>query len=175
MKLARILLADDDLHVLATINKLLRTDFEIVDMVTDGPSLVAAALEFRPDVIVTDISMPKMNGIEAIRQIRGFLPGVKCIFLTMHGTSGYRREAQNVGAIGYVLKSLSPGGVEPGDSPCHWKFCIARLGRKRHSHSQPGQALPSIAESCERGLRSHIWCVRQPHLFIEVDDAGVHC
>jgi DNA-binding NarL/FixJ family response regulator len=105
MKRARILLADDDLHVLATVNNLLRTDFEIVEMVSDGPSLVAAALEFRPDVIVTDISMPKMNGIEAIRQIRGFLPGVKCIFLTMHGASGYRREAQNVGATGYVLKS----------------------------------------------------------------------
>jgi DNA-binding NarL/FixJ family response regulator len=105
MKQARILLADDDLHVLATVHKLLQTDFEIVDMVSDGPSLVAAALEFRPDVIVTDISMPKMNGIEAIRQIRGFLPGVKCIFLTMHGASGYRREAQNVGASGYVLKS----------------------------------------------------------------------
>jgi DNA-binding NarL/FixJ family response regulator len=104
MKQVRILLADDDLHVLATVNKLLRTDFEVVDMVSDGPSLVAAALEFRPDVIVTDISMPKMNGIEAVRQIRGFLPGVKCIFLTMHGDSGYRREAQNVGATGYVLK-----------------------------------------------------------------------
>jgi len=105
MKQARILLADDDLHVLATVNKLLRTDFEIVDMVSDGPSLVAAALKFRPDVIVTDISMPKMNGIEALRQIRCFLPGVKCIFLTMHGASGYRREAQNVGATGYILKS----------------------------------------------------------------------
>ena len=105
MKQARILLADDNLHVLATVNKLLQTDFEIVAMVSDGPSLVAAAIEFRPDVIVTDISMPKMNGIEAIRQIRGFLPGVKCIFLTMHGASGYRREAQNAGATGYVLKS----------------------------------------------------------------------
>jgi|SRR5580704_5129039 DNA-binding NarL/FixJ family response regulator len=105
MKQPRILLADDDLRVLATINKLLRKEFEIVDMVSDGPSLVAAALEFHPDVIVTDISMPKMNGLEALRQIRGFLPGIKCIFLTMHAASGYRREAQNVGATGYVLKS----------------------------------------------------------------------
>ncbi len=105
MKQARILLADDDLHVLATINKLLRKEFEIVHMVSDGLSLVAAALEFRPDVIVTDISMPKMNGFEALRQIRGFLPGVRCIFLTMHAASGYRREAQKVGATGYILKS----------------------------------------------------------------------
>ena len=105
MKRARILLADDDLHVLATVNKMLQTDFEIVDMVSDGPSLVAAAFNFRPDVIITDISMPKMNGIEAIRQIRGLLPKIKCIFLTMHGASYYRREAQTVGAVGYVLKS----------------------------------------------------------------------
>ena len=68
MKRARILLADDDLHVLATVDKLLQTDFEIVDMVSDGPRLVAAAFKLQPDVIVTDISMPKMNGIEAIRQ-----------------------------------------------------------------------------------------------------------
>ena len=98
-------MADDDLCVLATVNKLLQTDFEIVDMVSDGPSLVAAAFKFQPDVIVTDISMPKMNGIEAIRQIRRFLPAIKCIFLTMHGANGYRREAQSVGATGYVLKS----------------------------------------------------------------------
>ena len=91
--------------MLATIHKLLRTDFDIVDMVSDGPFLVEAAFDFRPDVIVTDISMPKMNGIEAVRRIRGFLPGVKFIFLTMHGANGYRREAQNVGATGYVLKS----------------------------------------------------------------------
>jgi CheY-like chemotaxis protein len=105
MKQARILLADDDLHVLATVNNLLRPDFEIVDMVSDGPSLVAAALEFRPDVIVTDISMPIMNGIEAVRRIRGSLPGIKFIFLTMHAANAYRREAQSVGGAGYVLKS----------------------------------------------------------------------
>ncbi len=99
------MLADDDLHVLATVHKLLQTDFEIVDMVSDGSALVAAAFKLQPDVIITDISMPKLNGIEAIRQIRGLLPGIKCIFLTMHGASGYRREARSVGATGYVLKS----------------------------------------------------------------------
>jgi DNA-binding NarL/FixJ family response regulator len=59
----------------------------------------------QPDVIVTDITMPIMNGIEAVRKIRGALPGIKCIFLTMHGAIGYRREAQSLGAAGYVLKS----------------------------------------------------------------------
>ena len=105
VKRARILLADDDLQVLAAVNKLLQTEFEIVDMVSDGSALVTAAFKLQPDVIITDISMPKLNGIEAIRQIRGFLPAIKCIFLTMHGANGYRKEAQRVGSTGYVLKS----------------------------------------------------------------------
>ena len=105
MKRTRILLADDDLLMLATTHKLLQGDFDVVDMVSDGRSLVEAAFKLQPDVIVTDISMPKMNGIEAVRRIRSSLPGIKFIFLTMHATSGYRREAQSVGAAGYVLKS----------------------------------------------------------------------
>ena len=105
MKRTRILLADDDLQMLAAISKFLRADFEVVDMVSDGHSLVEAAFKLRPDVIVTDISMPKLNGIEAVRQIRGSLPGTRCIFLTMHDTHGYRKEAQSAGGAGYVLKS----------------------------------------------------------------------
>ena len=105
MKRTRILLADDDLLMLAAISKLLLADFEVVDMVSDGHSLVGAALKLQPDVIVTDISMPQMNGMEAVRKIRGFLPGIKFIFLTMHGAQGYRREAESLGAAGYVLKS----------------------------------------------------------------------
>jgi len=105
MKRTRILLADDDLLMLTATGKLLQADFEVVGMVSDGNSLVEAALKLQPDVVVTDISMPKMNGIEAVRIIRGTLPGIKFIFLTMHGARGYRREAQSVGAAGYVLKS----------------------------------------------------------------------
>jgi DNA-binding NarL/FixJ family response regulator len=105
MKQPRILLADDDLHVLASVNKLLREEFEIVDMVSNGHLLVEAAFKLRPDVIVTDISMPIMSGIEAVRRIRGSLPGIRFIFLTMHAATAYRKEAQSVGPAGYVLKS----------------------------------------------------------------------
>src|SRR5579864_3043737 len=69
MKRTRILLADDDLPMLAAISKLLQAEFEVVGMVSDGHSLVEAAFTLQPDVIVTDISMPKMNGIEAVRKI----------------------------------------------------------------------------------------------------------
>jgi DNA-binding NarL/FixJ family response regulator len=105
MKRPRIVLDDDDLHMLATTHKLLRADFDVVDMVSNGHLLVEAAFELRPDVIVTDISMPIMGGIEAVRRIRGSLPGIRFIFLTMHAANAYRREAQSVGAAGYVLKS----------------------------------------------------------------------
>jgi DNA-binding NarL/FixJ family response regulator len=104
MKRTRVLLADDDLHMRACINKMLRAEFEIVDAVSDGGLLVEAALKLRPDVVVTDIAMPTMNGMEAARMIHRALPDIKFIFLTMHDGNGYRREAQSIGAAGYVLK-----------------------------------------------------------------------
>jgi len=107
MNRTRILLADDDLHMQASVYTLLHVDFEIVGTASDGLSLVEAALRLRPDVIVTDISMPGMNGFEAVRLIRQILPDIKFIFLTMHNGNSYRREARTVGAAGYVLKSAA--------------------------------------------------------------------
>ena len=104
-KRIRVLLADDDLPMLAAIHRLLKPDFEIVDMVSDGRSLLEAAVKLRPDVIVSDISMPELNGIEAARAIRRSLPEVRIIFLTMHGNRSYRAAATNLGVSGYVLKS----------------------------------------------------------------------
>jgi DNA-binding NarL/FixJ family response regulator len=104
-KRIRILLADDDLRVRKMARELLQAEFDVVDVVSDGEALVAAALRLRPDVIVTDISMPAMSGIEAVRQIRSVMPEIKFVFFTMHDANGYRREAQSAGAAGYVLKS----------------------------------------------------------------------
>jgi DNA-binding NarL/FixJ family response regulator len=105
MKRIRILLADDDLPMLANIRKLLQADFEVVDTVSDGRSLVEAAFKWTPDIIVTDITMPKLNGIAAARKIRLGLPEIKFIFLTMHSDRWYRAEALSVGAAGYILKT----------------------------------------------------------------------
>lgn len=103
----RVLLADDDLQMLVKIDKLLEPDFDVVERVSDGRALVEAALKFRPDVVVTDISMPRLNGLEAVRQIRGSLPATKCIFLTLHDENDYRLEAQAAGGEAYVLKSAA--------------------------------------------------------------------
>jgi DNA-binding NarL/FixJ family response regulator len=105
MRRIRILLADDDPPMLAKISRLLQIDFDVVDMVSDGHSLVEAAIKWEPDVIVTDITMPKLNGIAAARKIRDALPRIKLIFLTMHSDRWYRAEALRVGATAYILKT----------------------------------------------------------------------
>jgi DNA-binding NarL/FixJ family response regulator len=107
MKRTRVLLADDNSFLRARIKTMLQAEFEVVGAVSDGQSLVEAAARLRPDVVVTDISMPKLGGIEAARAIRGTLPDIKLIFLTMHEENGYRKQAHRVGASGYVLKSAA--------------------------------------------------------------------
>jgi DNA-binding NarL/FixJ family response regulator len=102
----RLLLADDHDIVLDGLRSVLdQPDFEIVGSVTDGLALAKAAAELRPDVIVTDITMPLLNGLDAARQIRKVDSKVKIVFLTMHPDIGYAVEALSLGGSGYVLKS----------------------------------------------------------------------
>ena len=101
---ARILLADDHSLVAAGLCKLLETEFDLVGAVGDGRALVAAAKKERPDVILLDISMPLLNGVEAARQLQVALPGAKLIFVTVHSDSPYVVEAFRAGASGYLLK-----------------------------------------------------------------------
>jgi len=103
-KKARILLADDHSLVAAGICKLLEADFELIGTVGDGRALVAAAKSDPPDVILLDISMPILNGLEAARQIRAARPHVKLIFVTVHSDNAYVMEAFRAGGSGYVLK-----------------------------------------------------------------------
>jgi DNA-binding NarL/FixJ family response regulator len=103
-KKARILLADDHSLVAAGISKLLEIEFELIGTVGDGRALVAAAKSDPPDVILLDISMPILNGLEAARQIRTALPHVKMIFVTVHSDNAYVMEAFRAGGSGYVLK-----------------------------------------------------------------------
>jgi DNA-binding NarL/FixJ family response regulator len=105
MKRARILLADDHTLILEGFRTILQPYHEIVGAVTDGRALLNAALSLKPDLIVLDVTMPLLNGIDAARQIRKALPGVKFVFVTMHINPAYLRAALEVGASGYVLKS----------------------------------------------------------------------
>jgi DNA-binding NarL/FixJ family response regulator len=101
---ARILLADDHSLVAAGLCKLLEAEFDLVGAVGDGWALVAAAKKERPDVILLDISMPLLNGVEAARQLQVAVPTAKLIFVTVHSDSPYVVEAFRAGASGYLLK-----------------------------------------------------------------------
>jgi DNA-binding NarL/FixJ family response regulator len=106
VKKTRLILADDHDIVVEGLRRVLEhADFEVVASVGDGRSLVKAAKEWNPDVIVTDITMPLLNGIDAARKIRKAQPKLKIVFLTMHPDIGYATEALALGSCGYVLKS----------------------------------------------------------------------
>jgi len=104
MKRPRLLLADDHTLVLEGLRKLLEGQFDLVEMVEDGRALLRKAPELKPDVVLLDISMPLLNGIDAARQLRKALPQTKIIFLTMHADPAYVTEAFRAGASGYLLK-----------------------------------------------------------------------
>ena len=106
MKRWRLLLADDHDIVIAGLRLVLdQPDFEIVGTVRDGRALLRAARQLLPDVVITDVTMPLLNGIDAARQLRLIDPVVKIVFLTMHSEVSYAIEALALGGCGYVLKS----------------------------------------------------------------------
>jgi DNA-binding NarL/FixJ family response regulator len=106
MKRCRILLADDHAVVLEGLRRILdRPDFEIVGEARDGAALLTAAAELHPELIIVDVTMPVLNGIEAARQLRKSDLTTKFVFLSMHSESAYARAALAVGGSAYVLKS----------------------------------------------------------------------
>lgn len=101
----RVLLADDHALLLGAYEKLLAGECEIVGHVGDGRALVAAAESLKPDLIILDISMPLLNGLEAARLIKRTLRNVKLVFVTMNEDPGLAAEAFRAGASAYLLKS----------------------------------------------------------------------
>ncbi len=101
---ARILLADDHVLVAEACRKLLEPEFEVVGIVKDGRTMVRAFAELKPDLVVADISMPLLNGIDAAEQIREAFPNAHIVFLTMNTDRELAARAFRIGAAGYVLK-----------------------------------------------------------------------
>lgn len=104
----RVLLADDHVLVAEGLTRLLAEDFDLVGVVEDGRALVTEARRLAPDVVVADISMPKLNGIEATALLRRDMPGISVVMLTMHANPVYARRAFEAGALGYVVKHAAP-------------------------------------------------------------------
>jgi DNA-binding NarL/FixJ family response regulator len=101
----RVLVADDHLGFLELVRSMLKLDFEIVGCVRDGEALFAAAMNLHPDVIVTDISMPNVSGIEAVDRLRESGCSSKVVFLTAHSDPDFIDAALSTGALAYVFKS----------------------------------------------------------------------
>jgi len=110
----RVLLADDHLIVAEALKSLLAPEFDLVGVVEDGRALVEAAGKLRPDVIVADVTMPHLNGIDALVQLRQSGDRVPVVFLTMHRDVSFARRALDAGASGFVLKhSRRPSSSPP--------------------------------------------------------------
>src|SRR5262245_55680733 len=105
----RVLLADDHTMLLAAFRRLLEPRCEIVGTAADGRALLEVAGKARPDVIVLDVSMPQLNGMDAFIQLRRKMPEVKFIFLTVNEDRDTAAQAINLGASSYLLKSSAAG------------------------------------------------------------------
>ena len=109
----RVLLADDHEAVLARTAEALTVECLVVGKVRDGYELLAEAERLHPDVIVLDITMPRLNGIEAARQLRQLPRPARLVFLTFHEDADYARAALDAGGLGYVVKARLASDLLP--------------------------------------------------------------
>src|SRR6266481_9256370 len=148
----RLLMADDHTLVLEGIRKLLEDEFDLLGTAEDGHALLRAAAQLRPDVILLDISMPLLNGIEACRQLVKLMPKARVIFLTMHTDVVYVEEAFRAGGAGYLLKRSAASELTSAiDAVMHgkryvtplidWKESTTRVRRKDANRKTASESL----------------------------------
>jgi DNA-binding NarL/FixJ family response regulator len=142
MSRGRVLLADDHQIIVEGLRSLLTPEFDVIGTVGDGRALVAQAAALQPDVMVVDISLPLLNGIEAIRQIIKADPHARIVVLTMHPDVIYALRAFDAGALGYVVKhSASAELITAMDAALRGEMYISpRLGNAWLQASQEREA-----------------------------------
>jgi|SRR5579862_265127 DNA-binding NarL/FixJ family response regulator len=104
---SRVLIADDHTLVAELCKRLLETEFDVIGTVSDGRALVRAAIELKPNVIVVDVAMPVLNGLDAGQQVKELLPSIRLVYLTMNPDPEIAAEAFARGASGYLLKTCA--------------------------------------------------------------------
>jgi len=139
----RVLLADDHLLVAEALKSLLTPEFDLVGVVEDGRALVEAAGRLRPDVIVADITMPHLNGIDAMAQLRQGGDRTPVVFLTMHRDVTFARRALAAGASGFVLKHSASVELVAA-------IRAARQGKTYLTPQLAGEVLEAMKEGPER-------------------------
>jgi DNA-binding NarL/FixJ family response regulator len=126
-----VLLADDHPPLVEAAIAILKPHYDIVGVATDGEMLVSEALRLRPDVIVSDITLPIVNGIEAIHRLCISNSQTKVVFLTIHAEEGFLKACMDEGALGYVLKSRMKTQLIPAiEAALEGKFYVSPLGVK---------------------------------------------
>lgn len=138
MSRPRVLLADDHRIVAEGLKSLLEPEFDLVGVVEDGKALVDRAKALKPDVVVADIGMPRLNGIDALIELRKTDPDARVVFLTMHRDVAYAQQALAAGAYGFVLKHSAPEELVLA-------VRAALAGRKFITPALAGEVLDAIA------------------------------
>jgi DNA-binding NarL/FixJ family response regulator len=151
----RIMLADDHLLVRAGLKKLLEStpNVDVVGEADDGLTLVTLATQLQPDVVLMDIAMPGLNGLEATARLLKILPQTRVVILSMHQNEEYVRQALRHGAAGYLLKDAAPAELEHaikavlhGEtylSPAVSKGVLSDYVQRLRGDDQPGELLTS--------------------------------
>ena len=145
MTRARILLADNHTLLMEALSKLLDSEFDVVGMVADGHALLSAAIRLKPDIVVLDVSLPVLSGLDAGYRLKKLMPAVKLVYLTMNTNPDIVAEACRVGANAYVLKN-SPAAellraIQAGLRGCLYmtpsvaKYTIGLLGKEPQKSS----------------------------------------
>ncbi|MGB9472216.1 MAG: response regulator transcription factor [Candidatus Acidiferrum sp.] len=125
---ARLLIADDHLIFAETLKAYLEDKYPVIGVVADGRALIEAALRLKPDVIIADVAMPVLNGLDAVRRIKEQIPSIRFVFLTMRDDANLAAAALELGPVGFVLKQSA--GPELLDAIHHVLRGESYLSRK---------------------------------------------
>lgn len=176
MKRVKVLLADDHTLFCSLLRDLLEPEYEVVDIVGDGRELLKSAGALHPDVVVADIAMPSLNGLDAGRRLKQLMPRIKLIYLTMNNNIEYARAALKAGASAFVLKNSESSEllkavrdalqgisyVAPEIRKAMDEVFIRApndVGRPQHLTDRQREVLQMLAEGCSLGeiaLQLHI-------------------
>ena len=166
MKRPRILLADDHKLMAEALQHLLQTDFDVVGTVSDGRALIKAAAELKPELVIVDIAMPLLNGLDAADQLKAQHPEIKVIFLTQNREPRYAVEAFRRKASGYLLKDSAASELTAAGTCMGERLLTCRTGRllprilRRHFVAASGfRRGVFLQEGVHTGLHSllHLW------------------
>ncbi len=196
MRRTSILLADDHTMICEGLKRMLEPEFDVIGCVQDGLTLVRIAGNLKPDLVLVDVGMPMLNGLDAARELKRLLPPVKLIFLTMNTDPDIASEALRIGAAGYLLKNSQAeelvkavhdalrgiSYVTPQIKSAMEESFIRdpdSLGRPKHLSARQREVLQMLAEGClMQQVADHLHISRRTVRFHKhriMEELGIKC